>query len=80
MYDDVVIDKDDNDFYVPETRLKAVLTCYNTQLSGHIRHKRKQYSSSNKLIHVLEEEKLPQSINDIDRNSCGAIACLTILK
>ena len=44
MYDAVVIDEDDNDFDVPDTRLKVVLTCYNTQLSGLIRHKRKQYS------------------------------------
>ena len=80
MYNDVVTYEDDDDFAVPKTRLKNVLNCYNTQLSALIWHKRKQYPSSNKLTHELERENLPQNSSDIDRNSCGAIACLMILK
>ena len=80
MYDGVVTDADENDFEVPKERLKSVLTCYNTKLFGNIRHKRITYLSSNKLLHALDKEKLPQSSGDIDRNSCGAIACLMILK
>jgi len=81
MYDGVVTDADENDFEVPKERLKSVLTCYNTKVSGHIRHKREvNYLTSNKLLHALDKEKLPQSSYEIDRNSCGAIACLMILK
>ena len=80
MYDGGVTNEDDDDFAVPKTRLKDVLNCYNTQLSGVMRHKRKEYFSSNKLIHALEREQSPQSSGDIDRNSFGAIACLMILK
>ena len=60
MYDGVVTDGNENDFEYPEVRLKSVLTCYNTQLSGLIRNKRREYISSNKLIHALDEEKSSQ--------------------
>ena len=42
MYDGGVTNEDDDDFAVPKTRLKDVLNCYNIQLSGVIRHKRKE--------------------------------------
>ena len=69
IYDGVVTDEDDHDFDVPKTRLQTVLDCYNTQLSGIIRHKRKEYTSSNKVVHILERETLPQSSDYIDRNA-----------
>ena len=49
---------------------------------GVVRTKRKSYSSVNynKLLHALERDKLPQSSVYIDRNSCGAIFYLIILK
>ena len=60
MYDNVVTDEDNDDFAIPKTRLQAVLNCYNTQLSGLIRRKKKEYTSSNKLVCALERETLPQ--------------------
>ena len=82
MYDGVGTDKDNHEFDVPKDRLEMILNCYNTPLLGVVRTKRKLYSSLHysKLLHVLYIYRLPQSSDDIDRNSCGAIACLMILK
>ena len=57
MYDGVGTDKDNHEFDVPKDRLEMILNCYNTQLLGVVRTKRKSYSSLNynKLLHALKE-------------------------
>ena len=82
MYDGVVIDEGNHDFDVPKYRLEIILNCYNAQLLRAVRTKIRLYFllKYNKLLHVLERDILPQSSNDIDRNSSGTIAFLIILK
>ena len=82
MYDGVVTYEDEHEFDVPKDRLKMMLVCYNTQCLGVVQTKGMLYSSLNynNLLHVSKRDRLLQNSNNIDRNSCGIIACLMILK
>ena len=81
MYNSVVTDEDNHDFIVLKTRSQKILNCFNTQLLGCIRIKRRSYPTSQiKLLHALERDRSPQSSDAIDERSRCAITCLMILK